>query len=834
MNKLSWGIALASLVLTFPTVSQEPVVEPTPADAPPPDAIAETVPVQPAEVAPEAPAEEPDANRSTLISEILVTAQKREEALQDVPISISAFSGDALSALGVTDTADLSSLVPGFTYSNSGFGSPVYTLRGVGFTDGSFTASSTVGVYVDEVNLPFPILTKAANVDLSRVEVLKGPQGTLYGRNTTGGAVNYIANKPTDSFQAGVDASVGRFQARQLEGYVSGPLTDTFRGRLAVFNLKSDQGWQQSHTRGEDEGYETLGEFDRSAVRGSLDWSPSEAFTNLFTVTWSEDKSDPQAPQAIGIDPQNPFGGETFLAPGIRDYPLIDRGTDDNRAADWAVSRGPQRPTVEEIRWGNDERQWMGTARSDWHLTDETTFTALGSYIDFKIDDAYIPENGFDIVNVERLLNASVKAWSGEARLSGSWGAQKNVWILGAFASNDKVRQDDVLLVDTNSAIFPNPIPTLPPTIGDTISVLGRQKADTVALFANTDWILAEAFKLTAGLRYTDEKRRYTGCTADGPDSIGVAGFPAVFNAVSISRGGLGGATTNSCFTLEPERNNSNGQMVNPKPLKEDNLSGRLSLNWTPTEESLYYVSFSRGYKSGSFPVISSSDGVQLDAVKQEQLDAYEVGAKTEWLDRSFKINGALFFYKYKDKQLLTRFVDPLFGPLPILDNAPKSEVKGGELELQYSPVRSLYVAFAGAYIETEVVEFDSIDEAGNERSFAGNEFNFTPKLTYNALLNYEPALTDRFKLMFGADYTYVDDTNSVLGADPLFAHDDYFNLNLRAGIGANDGSWSVVAWGQNVTDELQTVSIFDPGDAVARFVGMTRTYGIRLKLRFE
>jgi iron complex outermembrane receptor protein len=155
------------------------------------------------------------------------------------PLVNTTYTGADLQALGVNDTRDLGKLLPGFSYADGGFNTPTYTLRGVGFNENSQTASATVGVYIDEFNLPFPIMTKGSNLDIARVEVLKGPQGTLYGRNTTGGAINYIANKPTDSLVYGGSASYSRFETLEAEGFVSGPLNDTLSARLALRGINS-------------------------------------------------------------------------------------------------------------------------------------------------------------------------------------------------------------------------------------------------------------------------------------------------------------------------------------------------------------------------------------------------------------------------------------------------------------------------------------------------------------------------------------------------------------------------------------------------------------------
>ena len=180
-----------------------------------------------------------DAQASTTVQELIVTAQKREESINDVPMSVSAASGETLTELGIQDTSQLVKIIPGFNYTPSYYGTPVYSIRGVGFLDTSLAASPTVSVYVDEAPLPYSIMTQGASLDLERVEVLKGPQGTLFGMNATGGAINYVAGKPTEDFRAGFDASYGRFNTVDLQGFVSGPITPTLSGRIALRLIRS-------------------------------------------------------------------------------------------------------------------------------------------------------------------------------------------------------------------------------------------------------------------------------------------------------------------------------------------------------------------------------------------------------------------------------------------------------------------------------------------------------------------------------------------------------------------------------------------------------------------
>lgn len=236
------------------------------------------------------------AHAAQLMEEIIVTAQKREQATTDVPMAITAMTGDDLKTLGLTDTRDLAMLVPGLSYSESPQQTPVYTMRGIGFNTFNFTSTSPVGVYYDEFSSPYPYATKGMAFDITRVEVLKGPQGTLYGRNTTGGLVNYISNQPGDEFEAELTVGVGEYETVTAEGFVSGPVSDSFGVRAAFSYENSDEGWQESVTRPGDE----LGKKDRYAVRVIADFEPTNDFEVNLSINHWRDKSDQKARQLIG------------------------------------------------------------------------------------------------------------------------------------------------------------------------------------------------------------------------------------------------------------------------------------------------------------------------------------------------------------------------------------------------------------------------------------------------------------------------------------------------------------------------------------------------------
>ena len=830
----------------------------------------ETIPVEVA-AEPEAPEAEAPAARGFGIEEIIVTAQKREEAASTVPIAITAYSGEDMATLGVTDTRDLRNLVPGFSAADSGYNTPIYTLRGIGFNDSTYAATSTVGLYVDEVNLPYSIMSKGANLDLQRVEVLKGPQGILYGRNTTGGLINYIANKPTDSFESGFTGTYGRFGLTDLEGFISGPITDSLAGRLAVRDIRSQDGWQESITRPDD----TIGKVDKQALRGALEWTAHEDLFFRFVMDGWIDKSDAQMPQPVGLKIQQPIipntpaaitalttglnnavaagnldltqvalvnsiiAGNAVLPPQVANYPLLNVRSDDPQAADWAPG----------FPWLLNDNFFSTSLRSTWSIDDVYTFTGIGSYLEVRSEGTQLNQSGVDTLNSDRSLNASIKTQALELRLTRDAGDSFN-WLAGVNASYDDGYEQNTLYVETVSVLFPNPIDGH--TVADKVAIFGDQDATQYAAFANGAWEFIENYKLSGGLRYTQEKREHVACSYVVPESEGPGGIPgalpAAFTALAsrddpqLVLPGTGhqevGDFIGDCFPLTGD-----GAVipVDADPglfrdsITDRNVSGRVALDWKPRDGALIYGSVARGFKSGGYPVTNTTQHFQYTPTEQEELLAYELGAKLSVLDGALRFNTAAFFYDYKDKQLLTRFLDPVFGPLPILRNAPKSEVSGFEIDFQANPVSGLYIAGAGALIKTKILEFTSTNINGEQEDFAGRPFNFTPELTYTLLADYTfpYMIANSIEVAVAADYTYTDETNSTLEEDPRFTHLKSRVVGARVRAAPTDGSWTLTLFGRNLTDEIVTISNFNVGDVITRFVGPPRTFGLTLNYNF-
>ncbi|HWS61887.1 MAG TPA: TonB-dependent receptor plug domain-containing protein, partial [Steroidobacteraceae bacterium] len=302
------------------------------------------------------------------LEEIIVTAEKRSESINKVPLAITALSGNTLQDQNIHSVQDLALVVPGFTYAASLLDTPVYSLRGVGFYETTLAAYPDVSIYVDQVPLPFPVLTQNVGLDLERVEVLKGPQGVLFGQNSTGGAINYIAAKPTDKPEGGFDFGYGRFNDTRVDGFVSGPVADTLNARFA-FQTEQMGPWQHSyHTPTE----QTSGSISRSSARLLVDWTPSDKLKFEFNASGGVDRSEPIVPQLIGVSlqaPDSPVNGPFLLA-----YPHAPNNAD---AADYSLLNKPR----------SNNSQYQFSLRGDFTPGSDLTVTSITSYVHYLRDE---------------------------------------------------------------------------------------------------------------------------------------------------------------------------------------------------------------------------------------------------------------------------------------------------------------------------------------------------------------------------------------------------------------------------------------------------------------
>ncbi len=745
---------------------------------------------------------------STAVTEIVVTAQKRQESINSVPMSITAATGDQLRDQGINQTRDLVRITPGFNYADSYVGSPIYTLRGVGFSDISLGGRPTVSLYVDEAPIPFAIETRGANLDLARVEVLKGPQGTLFGQNATGGAINYIDAKPTDALKAGLDASYGRFNAVDVDGFLSGPLTDGLTAR-ASFEHTSNDAWQRSYTTGARNG---VGEFNNG--RAILAWTPTPKFKAQLNLNGWVDNSDTQASQLLAVTPTSPAAAA--LIPGLLSYPVAPANA---RAADFNPG----------LSYRKNNSFLQSNLRLDYILSDTLTLTSISSYsryLEHQLQDI----DGTTLSNLSEFTTGHIESYSQELRLAGDFGGRAH-FVVGGNLASDRVNQ-------SNNTQFPQSTTALTflplglPLFAD-FNNFGKQTEATYAVFGNVDFRITESLKVYGGVRYTEADNRFVGCSSDSGDGIAASDFGPFQNFV---RGQVGlppnpPIAIGGCITANVQFQ----PVLVRETLNEHNVSWRAGAEWKPLEHTLLYANVSKGFKAGGFPDLGATAAAQYLPASQESILAYEAGFKTALFSRKVQLNGAVFYYDYHDKQILGRILDPLFGPLLKLVNVPRSEITGAELQLAWAPAHGLSLSAGASYIDSHVLDnFTNYNSNGVVQDFNNEAFPNTPKWQVVAAADYTRPINDRLNGFVGGNLAYQSRTNSELGDLALLALRPYTLVDLRAGLESADGAWRVSVWGRNVGNAYYWTAASRDTDTTTRFAGMPATYGVALSYRFR
>lgn len=766
----------------------------------------------------DAQAEQQAANEAQNSGEIVVTANKREQRLNDVGLTVSVLSGDALQDRQINSLEDLANATPGLSFTNSANGTPVYTLRGVGFYETSLGAYPTVSTYVDEAPLPFPVLSSHSAFDLERVEILKGPQGTLFGQNATGGAINYIAAKPTDSFSAGGSLSYGRFNEVIGEGFISGPLSSTLSARLAGRIERAD-GWQVSNSRPGDRN----GKVENYIGRLLIDFEPTETVRFKLNLNGWKDNSETQAPQYIALFPQVP----AFLPPQLAASPFSPQRP---QAADWTPGV-PRR----------SNRMGQAVLRGEFDISDDITLTSLTSYADFKMrqgdEGDGLPISTLDLINHA----GRVKSFNQELRLSNN-SASDFRWVVGANYENSKVSElidlsfPDVSVRGLYGVLFGYPFFSL--------SYSNDQKFRTYAGFANVEYDIGK-LTVKVGGRYTKSRINSAECGFDdsgNPLNTGPLFYDVLFGGALGPYNGQCYQINNTATTYNGVPSGGSGQFIDT--LKEDNISWRVGLDYKPTNDILLYANVAKGYKAGSYPTLSASLFSQYLPVTQESVLSYEGGFKATLLDRALQLNGAVFYYKYTDKQLRSKLIDPNFGILDTLQNIPKSDVKGFEIEMNIRPVQGLVINNTFTYLDATIKEFTGINSGGITANFAGANVPYTPKYQIGSNIDYEFPVSDSLTGFVGSSLNFRSGTVATIGGEinpagvtspvtTVFGIDDYVLVDLRAGIAAADDSWRVSVWGKNVGNEYYWNNVVAAFDTIQRYAGKPATYGVSVSFKY-
>lgn len=704
---------------------------------------------------------------------IIVTAQKRAQNSLDVGINVSVIGGEAIAERRLESVSELAGAAPNVTVKENVPGLlPVVTIRGIGLNDFSATNNPSAGVYVDEVPLSSLALMNFNFFDVDRLEVLKGPQGTLYGRNSTAGALNVFSARPDFSgFSGRVAASLGNYQAKDFEAALNIPLGDTIALRAAGKVIAQDKGYWFNERTNENFG-------DRNLLLGRLQLRarPSDAIDINLKVEAQRGRSDLGQPAFFGALPAP--GATCPGSPACSDFfGYRDIDNDPFRGA-WSID-----PFY-------DYNQLNLTGRVEVDLG-FSTLTSVTSHIDFDrswgidTDATPLPQTDF-------YTDDKVKQFSQEVRLSGE--SRIVDWLVGGFYTRDHVvtSYDGRLQALFNTTSF---------TQSD-------QVTKSAAFFANGEWKFVPTLSVVTGLRYTSEKRRNTGSTVDlvslAPGSL-LSGAP--FGSPPVTVASVDGR------------------------ISDENLSYKIGLNWKPSPLILVYASASKGVKSGGFFAGVATSSAQLQPYGSETLYAYEAGIKGRLADVGLSYSLSGFYYDYRDVQT---FIRDVAGALPIqrLGNIDKAKVKGIDADLIFNPraLPGLTATLGLGLLDSKLGAFASSGGA----IAAGNRLPDAPKTSFNTSLAYSFPVAGSVDARLAIDGQYQSRTYRDALNDPIIASDGYWVWNARASV-LRDKGWDVSLFAKNLFDKryvTQGVNQLVLGFGY-RVYGAPRTYGVSASFQF-
>lgn len=772
------------------------------------------------------------------LEEITVTAQKREQSIQDVGIAITAFSGDQLDRLGLSDSTSIARLVPGVHLGGSSGGQTLqYTIRGVVQSDFSDHTESPVAVYIDDTYVAMSQAQRFALFDLERVEVLKGPQGTLFGRNATGGLVQFVTRKPTQKAEGYAEAEYGSFDRTRFEAAVSGGLSESISGRLSAlwsgnnaylendFDAANPNAFFPSAALIAAGSGDDLGAERNVGVRGQLLIDMSEQAQLWLSANWADSKlSSPPyqtAATAPVIDAQGrlrneirlptdstaqAFSFETgapiftgVLGPFPRPVPGGDiTGYIDPDGRKWDHS---------SANFAFDDLNRMETlglsGKLSWQLSG-ASLTAISDYKDYSkrlgLDVDAAPMNqtaGFHVSDVEQ--------WSQELRLDG--GAGRLRWITGLYFL--RVDYD----YDSGFKILDNADLLLPPgtSPADYPSHV-EQRTENASLFGQGELELSEDWTLVAGARVMREKKDFdyalqVRLLPSDPRDAFTGALLGVFSDIA----GLPVPTATSQST-------------------SDTLwTGKLQLEWRPKDDLLLYAGVSRGVKAGGFNAPTDFGATQLlpgfeYGYEPEELMSYEGGFKATLFGGTTRLNGAVYHYDYKDYQ---GFLFSGIGGVVVNNDAT---VNGAELEISTSPIRGLDVALSAAVTDAEVEDVELSAGISADREPA-----FTPPMTLSALVRYSWPVSGG-EMAIQGDASYTDRLYYSLRNFDSHRLESYWLGNARVSWTSESGTWELAGLVNNVADKAYPtmgfgVSLFCGCSEVG--VGRPRSWGLQVRRSF-
>lgn len=751
------------------------------------------------------------------LEEVIVTAQKRAQSLQDVPLAVSAVSADTMNNAGVQTMQDISRLVPSLEIqSNTSPAQANFRLRRVGNLGNIPTFESAVAVFSDGAFRARPIFGVAELFDVERIEILRGPQSTLYGKNATAGVIGIYTAAPAEEFEwrseftvGNVDGSKDAFLGR-FKGGVSGPLTDSLRGSLGVSYSYKDHSQKQAVAGGKDANDE-----DRYSVRGQLQWDASDDLSFRFILGTIQQSDNDQSSNDYYYDPQGYLAG--FVLPTFQAAGVGQPCTDNDPRNDVGCNRVPIQ---------TDISAWEATLLADYEFENGISLHSITSWDTFKFEGKQD-----DIVQVMAPVmryhdTHESEAFQQEFRLSGTAGDDIE-WMGGIFYYDSTFTRGDngkrpMFLYDTlsndptvaavNQAVLEAPIPIPFATEGQLGYLDAEQDTEYLGIYGQGTWRINDAFSITAGIRWQEEEKdAYIIQSVNDPS-------PSII----------------SLLLAPPE--------VSGEDLKRDadEVTWSVTPQWFVSDDTMLFATVSHGFKSGGFNTGFGTLPIEIREFDDEDIMHYEAGVKTELLEGTLRLAGSVFYTEYDDYQDAA-FVGGQF----TVGNAETTELKGFELEGTWLATEKLTFDFSVSYADLEYDENtaaqchpgrvpDSPTEPGACDLSGEKPINAPEWKTHVGVLYEQPV---SWGDVYGRlDWSWTDEYNTSFSADPNLTQDSYSWINLR--VGTRWENIELVAWADNLADEevamIDAVANIYAGDqSYQSYLMPRRSYGLTLRINY-
>lgn len=729
----------------------------------------------------QAAAQEADGNNDSALEKITVTSQKRVQSLQEIPTSIQAFSGEMLEENSVSDLLDMSDSLPNVHISETSSSKRI-VVRGIGSgTNSGFEQS--VAMFKDGIYLGRGHQAKFPFLDMQRIELVKGPQAIMFGKNATAGALTMVTNNPTGEFDGEVNLEFGSDNDRKVSGVLNIPISDDFAARLAVFRESAD-GYLYNIARDRDEP-----ETESDGFRLSLEWRPTDDLTWL--TKWEHGNFENKGSRyqyivdiagrdaQIATDPTN--SGNV----GYRSFLLSD-----DSGLDYINSVSGE-GHIEGLDEGDDTSldnlvSQITYDMNGYELSSITTYSKYDWDLSFDADYSEVPLIKQDYVE-------NFKQFTQEFRIASPIGETLE-YLVGVFYQDSELSHPNDVLLKT-SLLIPNLIGT---SIGT--RALFEQEQKSWSTFAALTWNLNSEWKANLGLRYQHEEKDvtnlqevYTLFEAGTPDAVQQFANTAA-PAISAS---LSGANENN---LVADRS-------------ESHLSPNFSVQWQPNKEMMLFASYGIGYKAGGFDAsgLNGSTGTVIDPAsgfefEDEKATNFELGMKSSWLNNQIELNATLFRTNYEDLQ-----VSEFNGARFVVRNAAETTVKGIEVDTRWAINDNWSMNASVALLDFEYDAFANASPTVAQAEFLGRSTQdltgetgaFAADYSGSIGLFYETAMGDSLIFDGSLNISFIDDHFLEQDLDPITLQEGYQKANLRLAISDADEIWSVAFLARNITDEL-------------------------------